>query len=203
MTTFIQSSSILNTLTGPSSTTRDNRPQEEALSSKAARPKLNIPKSYKPDPEVIIQFDINTIITEVLSLEVFQGFRFLYYPRSNRNLNKPIHIQFYSQRLYMYYYIRFKEVIHTQDLKIYITFPFILLVKETFLTKDQYALQINKVILPSLQSILPPISIQYFPTTQAIKASKIRTKYNKHQTQDINNTNVIHYPIKEAFILSL
>ena len=100
------------------------------------RPKLNVPKSYKPDPEVVTWFDVNTVITEVLSLEAFRGFQFSYYPRSNRNLNKLIHMWFHGQRLHICRYIRFGEAIYAQDLEIYIIFPFIPLVKETFLTED-------------------------------------------------------------------
>jgi hypothetical protein len=133
-----------------------------------------MPKSYKPDPEVAIRFDIDAIIIEVLLLKVFRGFWFLYYPRSNRNLNKLIHVWFYGQCLYIYRYIRFGEAIHAQDLEIYIVFPFIPLVKEIFLTEDQYVLWINKVVLPSLRSILFLTLMQYFPATcQDMSSSKV------------------------------
>jgi hypothetical protein len=155
MATFIQGSGIPNALAGPGSTARDSRPWEEALSGGAARPKLNVSKSHKPDPEVATRFDVDAVIAEVLSLEAFRGFRFSYYPRSNRNLNKLIHVWFHGRRLHLCRHIRFREAIHAQDLEIYIAFPSMPLVKETFLTEDQHALWINEVVLPSLRSILP------------------------------------------------
>jgi hypothetical protein len=100
-------------------------------------------------------------------------------------------------------HIRFGEAIHAQNLEIYIAFPSMPFIKETFLTKDQHALWINEVVLPSLRSILPPTSMQHFPATWAIGASKMRAKHNEHRTWDVGGTNAIHYPVKEAFVPGL
>lgn len=68
---------------------------------------------------------------------------------------------------------------------------------------EQHALWIDEVVLPSLRSLLPPTSMQHFPATWAIGASKMRAKHNEHRTWDTGGTNAIHYPVKEAFVPGL
>jgi hypothetical protein len=97
-------------------------------------------KSYRPDPDRITRFDIDAFIAEAILLEALRGLRFSYYPRSNRNLAKPIHIWFHGRRLHLCRHIRFGEAIHAQDIEIFIAFPNLPLVKETFLTEEQHTL---------------------------------------------------------------
>jgi hypothetical protein len=51
--------------------------------------------------------------------------------------------------------------------------------------------------------MLLPTSIQHFPTTWAIRASKMRAKYNEHRTWDMGGINTIYYAVKKAFIPDL
>ncbi|KJZ68590.1 Trichodiene oxygenase [Hirsutella minnesotensis 3608] len=70
-----------------------DQPWEEALSGRASPPRLNMAKSHQPDQEVVARFDVDAVLAEVSSLQAFRGFRFSYYPRPQRNLQKPIHVQ--------------------------------------------------------------------------------------------------------------
>ena len=90
------------------------------------------------------------MIAEASLLEALRGFCFSYYPQPKQNLAKPIHIWFYSKRLHLCHHICFGKALYAQDIKMFITFPQMLVIKETFLTEEQHALWINKVVLPSL-----------------------------------------------------
>lgn len=203
MTTFFQDLGVPNALVGSNPATTDYQPWEEALSGGVARPKLNLSKSHQPDVDRITRFDVDAVVVEVSSLEALRGFRFSYYPRSNRNLRKPIHMWFHGRRLDRCHYIRFGEAIYTQDIELFIVFPRMPFVKETFLTKEQHALWINEVVLPALRSRLLPTLMQHFPATWAIGTSKMRAKHNEHRTPDVGGTNAIHYPVKETFVPGL
>ena len=165
MATHIQGLGVPDALAGCGPTTGGSQPWEEALSGGAAPPRLDISKSHQPDLELATRFDIDAVIAEASSLEALRGFRFSYYPRPNRNLQKPIHVWFHGQRLHLCRHIRFGEAIHAQDVQVFIGFPRMPVVKETFLTEEQHALWIDGVVLPSLRSILPPTSMQHFPAT--------------------------------------
>ena len=190
-------------LAGSEPPTEDGRPWQEALSGGAERPHLNMAKSHRLDPEPAARFDVDAFIAEATSLEALRGLRFSYYPRPNRNLSKPIHVWFHGRRLHLCRHIRFGEAIHAQDIEVYVGFPNLPLVKETYLTEEQHALWIDGVVLPSLRSVLPRTSMQHFPATWAIGASKMRAKHNEHRTWDVGGTNAIHYAVKEAFMPGL
>jgi len=203
MAARIQDLGVPDTLAGSSPVTEGSQPWEEALSGGANPPRLNMSKSHQLDPKLAIRYDVDAVIAEASSLEALRGFRFSYYPRPNRNLGKPIHIWFHGRRLHLCRHLRFGEAIHAQDIEIYIGFPHMPVVKETFLTEEQHALWIDGVVLPSLRKILPPTSMQHFPATWAIGASKMRARHNEHRTWDVGGTNAIHYPVKEAFVPGL
>lgn len=169
------------------------------LSGGSSPPRLNVSKSHKADAEVSRQFDIDAFIAEATSLEALRGFRFSYYPRSNRNLAKPIHIWFHGQRLHRCRHMRFGEALHAQDVEVFVAFPNMPWTRETYLTEEQHALWIDEVVLPSLRERLPPTSMQHYPPTWAAGASKMRAKHNEHRTWDVGGTNAIHYPVKEQY----
>ncbi|KAL5351046.1 hypothetical protein ACLOAV_004620 [Pseudogymnoascus australis] len=197
MTTFIRRTGIPDALAGSGVVANDGKPWEEALSGGTARPRLNISRSHEQDVEVTMRFDIDAVIAEVSSLEAFRGLRFSYHPRPSRNLSKPIHVWFHGQRLHQCRHIRFGEAIHAQDIEIFMGFPSLPFVNETFLTQEHHALWIDEVVLLSLRSLLLPTSMQHFPATWAIGASKTRAKHNEHRTWDAGGTNAIHYSVKE------
>ena len=182
---------------------RRNLPWEEILCGGQTPPLLDISKSHQPDTNLTPQFDIDAVIAEAKSLEALRGFRFYYYPRPRRNLDKPIHVQFHGKSLHLCPHIRFGEAIHAQDIEVYIGFPNMPFVKETYLTEEQHALWIDGVVLPSLRDQLPPTLMQHLPATWAMGASKMRAKHNEHQTWDVGGTNAIHYAVHEAHIPGL
>ncbi|KAH8658902.1 hypothetical protein BGZ61DRAFT_540415 [Ilyonectria robusta] len=203
MATYIQDLGVPDALAGSKPTIEGNQPWEEALSGGAAPPVLNMAKSHQPDEEVAAQFDVDAVLAEVSSLRAFRGFRFSYYPRPQRNLQKPIHMRFHGKQLHLYRHIHFGEALFAHDIHIYIAFPSMLLINETFLTEEQHTLWIDGVVLPLLRSILPPTSMQHFPATWAIGASQMRAKHNKHRTLDIGGTNPIYYAVNEASVPGL
>ncbi|KJZ68270.1 hypothetical protein HIM_12341 [Hirsutella minnesotensis 3608] len=180
-----------------------DQPWEEALSGRASPPRLNMAKSHQPDQEVVARFDVDAVVAEVSSLQAFRGFRFSYYPRPQRNLQKPIHVQFHGKQLHLCRHIRFGEALFAHDIHIYVAFPRMPLINETFLTEEQHALWIDGVVLPSLRGILPPTSMQHFPATWAVGASLMRARHNEHRTLDIGGTNPIHYVVSEASVPGL
>lgn len=86
---------------------------------------------------------------------------------------------------------------------VYIAFPRLPLVEETFLTQDQHALRIYGVVLPSSRGTLYPTLVRCLPVTWAIDARPTRAKHNKHQAFDVGGTNPILYAIEEALILRI
>jgi len=92
MADYIQGLGVPDALAGSEPPRKDSQPWQEALSGGAERLHLNMAKSHQLDPEPITQFDVDAFISKATSLEALRGLRFSYYPRSNRNLNKPIHI---------------------------------------------------------------------------------------------------------------
>ncbi|KAH7112065.1 hypothetical protein EDB81DRAFT_829100 [Dactylonectria macrodidyma] len=203
MATYIRDLGVPDALASSKPTTEGDQPWEEALSGGAAPPVLNMAKSHQPDGEVTAQYDVDAVLAEVSSLQAFRGFRFSYYPRSQRNLQKPIHVQFHGKQLHRCRHIRFGEALFAHDIHIYIAFPRMPLINETFLTEEQHALWIDGVVLPSIRDILPPTSMQHFPATWAIGASLMRAKHNEHRTLDIGGTNPIHYAVSEASVSGL
>lgn len=166
-------------------------------------PKVNIAKSHRVDPDLSVIFDIDAFIAEAASFEAVRGFRFSYYPKAVQNLDKPIHIWFHGRQLHQCRHIRFGEALHAQSFWIYIGFPRMPWVRETYLTEVQHALWIDEVILPSLREVLPLTSMQHLPTSWAHGASKMRAKHNEHRTRDVGGTDPIHYPVKEQYMPGL
>ncbi|KJZ69025.1 hypothetical protein HIM_11584 [Hirsutella minnesotensis 3608] len=203
MATHIRDLGVPDALASSKPAIEGNQPWEEALSGSAAPPRLNMAKSHQPDEEVAAQFDVDAVLAEVSSLQAFRGFRFSYYPRAQRNLQKPIHVQFHGKQLHLCRHIRFGEALFAHDIHIYIAFPRMPLIHETFLTEEQHALWINGVVLPSLRGILPPTSMQHYPATWAIGASLMRARHNEHRTLDVGGTNPIHYAVSEASVPGL
>lgn len=203
MATYIRDLGVPDALASSKPTIEDNQPREEALSGGAAPPVLNMAKSHQPDEDVAAQFDVDAVLAEVSSLQAFRGFRFSYYPRPQRNLQKPIHVRFRGKQLHLCRDIRFGEALFARDIHLYIAFPRMPLINETFLIEEQHALWIDGVVLPSLRGILPPTSMQHFPATWAIGASQMQAEHNEHRTLDIGGTNPIHYAVNEASISGL
>ena len=140
MADFIRELGVPDSLAGFSTLTGDSQPWEKALGGGSDRPRLSIAKSHQPDPNPTYLFDIDAFIAEATSLEALQGLRFTYYPQSHQNLAKPIHIWFHDRRLHLRRHICFGEVMHAQNIEIFIAFPNLPLVKKTFLTEEQHAL---------------------------------------------------------------
>ncbi|KAJ4130630.1 hypothetical protein NW754_009683 [Fusarium falciforme] len=203
MATYIRDLGVPDALANSKPTIEGNQLWEKALSGGAVPPVLSMAKSHQLDEEVTAQFDVDSVLAEVSSLQAFRGFRFSYYPRPQRNLQKPIHVQFHGKQLHLCRHIRFGEALFAHDIHIYIAFPRMPLINETFLTEEQHALWIDGIVLPSLRGILPPTSMQHFPATWAIGASQMRAKHNEHRTLDIGGTNPIHYAVNEASTLGL
>ena len=173
------------------------------LAGTPSRPSLEIHRSDQHDLSPVRRFDVDAFIAEATSLEALRGLRFSYYPRPMQNLHQPIHISFHGRALHHCRHIRFGEGLYNEHLWVYIAFPQISYSKETYLSKDQHALWIDKIVLPSLREILPPTLMQHYPSTWAFGAAKMRAKNNEHRTWDVGGINPIHYAIREEFLPGL
>jgi hypothetical protein len=60
--------------------------------------------------------------------------------------------------------------------------------RETYLTKEQHALWIDRVVLPSLREVMPSTSFQHLPPTWAHGVAKMRAKHNEHRTRDVGGS---------------